>query len=94
MYIESKVIDRFLISTLLQKIFELKSRVWIAVRPTENDSTRLYKNGDIQVFSAVASSNLVDRKSKYYFIIKFSLLFSIKRLWREIRPDTSKTTEK
>ena len=29
-YIESKVIDRFLISTLLQKIFELKSRVWIA----------------------------------------------------------------
>ena len=27
----------------------LKSRVWIVVRPTENDSTRLYKNGDISV---------------------------------------------
>ena len=25
----------------------LRSRVWIVVRPTENDSTRLYKNGDI-----------------------------------------------
>ena len=28
---------------------ELRSRVWIVVRPTENDSTRLYKNGDISV---------------------------------------------
>ena len=26
-----------------------RSRVWIVVRPTENDSTRLYKNGDISV---------------------------------------------
>ena len=25
----------------------LKSRVWIDVRSTENDSSRLYKNGDI-----------------------------------------------
>ena len=27
----------------------LRSRVRIEVRPTENDSTRLYKNGDISV---------------------------------------------
>ena len=27
----------------------LRSHVWIVVRPTENDSTRLYKNGDISV---------------------------------------------
>ena len=27
----------------------LRSRVWIVMRPTENDSTKLYKNGDISV---------------------------------------------
>ena len=27
----------------------LRSRVWIVVRPTENDSTRLYKNDDISI---------------------------------------------
>ena len=32
----------------------LRSRVWIVVRPTENDSTRLYKNGDISVVAAKA----------------------------------------
>ena len=31
------------------------------------------------------------RKSKCYFIVKFSLLLSIKLCWREIRPDTGKT---
>ena len=30
-------------------LFILRSRVRIEVRPTENDSTRLYKNGDISV---------------------------------------------
>ena len=44
-----------------------------------------------QSLLAIASSNLVGRKSKCYFIIKFSLLLSIKRCWREIRPDTRKT---
>ena len=39
------------------------------------------------------SSNLVDRKLKCYFIIIFSLLFSIRLCWREIRPDAGKTTE-
>ena len=33
------------------------------------------------------------RKSKWYFIIKFSLLLSIIFCWREIRPDAGKTTE-
>ena len=42
---------------------------------------------------SVASSNLVGRKSKSYFIIKFSLLLSIKLCWRGIRLDTRKTTE-
>ena len=32
-----------------KKPFNLRSRVRIEVRPTENDSTRLYKNGDISV---------------------------------------------
>ena len=41
----------------------------------------------------VASSNLVGRTSKWYFIIKFSLLFSIVLCWREIRPNAGKTTE-
>ena len=44
-----------------------------------------------QFLSAVATSNLVGRKSKCYFIIKFSLLLSIRLCWREIRPDTGKT---
>ena len=66
--------------------------MWIVVRPTENDSTRLYKNGDISVV-AVASSDLVGRKSKCCFIIKFSLLLSIRLCWKEIMPDAGKTTE-
>ena len=41
----------------------------------------------------VASSNLVGRTSKWYFIIKFCLLLSIVLCWREIRPDAGKTTE-
>ena len=65
------------------------------MRLTENDSTRLYKNGDIsQLLLDVPSSNLVGRKSKCYFIIKFSLLLSIRLCWREIMPDAGKTTEK
>ena len=40
-----------------------------------------------QVLLAVASSNLVGRKSKCYFIIKSSFLISIRLCWREIRPD-------
>ena len=28
---------------------DLRSRVWIVMRLTENDSTRLYSNGDISV---------------------------------------------
>ena len=35
----------------------LGSRVWVAVRPTEIDSTRLYKNGDVSVLLAVTSLN-------------------------------------
>ena len=46
-----------------------------------------------QLLSRVASSNLVGRTSKWYFIIKFSLLLSIILCWREIRPDAGKTTE-
>ena len=44
-----------------------------------------------QLLLSVASSNLVGRKSKCYFIIKFSLLLSIILCWREIRSDTGKT---
>ena len=44
-----------------------------------------------QLLLAIASSNLVGRKSKCYFVIKFSLLLSIILCWREIRPDTGKT---
>ena len=46
-----------------------------------------------QLLLAVASSDLVGRKSKCCFIIKFSLLLSIRRCWKEVRPDTSKATE-
>ena len=46
-----------------------------------------------QLLLAVASSDLVGRKSKCCFIIKFSLLLSIRLCWKEIRPDTGKTTE-
>ena len=46
-----------------------------------------------QLLLRVASSNLVGRTSKWYFIIKFSLLLSIVLCWREIRPDAGKTTE-
>ena len=46
-----------------------------------------------QLLLRVAGSNLVGRTSKWYFIIKFSLLLSIVLSWREIRPDASKTTE-
>ena len=59
--------------------------------PTENDSTRLYKNGDISIVVRLANSNLVGRKSKCYFIIKVSLLFSIRLCWREI--NAGKTIE-
>ena len=44
-----------------------------------------------QLLLAIGSSNLVGRKSKCYFIIKFSLLLSIKLRWIEIRPDIGKT---
>ena len=43
-----------------------------------------------QLLLRVAGSNLVGRTSKWYFIIKFSLLLSIVRCWREIRPDVGK----
>ena len=46
-----------------------------------------------QLLLSVASSKLVGRKSKCCFIIKFSLLLSIKFCWREIRPDAGKTIE-
>ena len=46
-----------------------------------------------QLVLRVASSNLVGGTSKWYFIIKFSLLLSIMLCWREIRPDAGKTTE-
>ena len=46
-----------------------------------------------QLLLRVASSNLVGRKSKWYFIIKFSLLLPIVLCWREIRLDDGKTTE-
>ena len=46
-----------------------------------------------QLLLRVASSNLVGRTSKWYFIIKFSLLLSKVLSWREIRPYAGKTTE-
>ena len=46
-----------------------------------------------QLLLSIASSDLVGRKSKCYFVIKFSLLLSTRLCWREIRPDADKTTE-
>ena len=46
-----------------------------------------------QLLLRVADSSLVARKSKCYFLIKFSLLLSIILCWREIRPYAGKTTE-
>ena len=63
------------------------------MRPTENDLTRLYKKAISQLLLRVASSDLVGRTSKWYFIIKSSLLLSIVLCWREIRRDAGKTTE-
>ena len=48
-------------------------------------------NKRLVLLLAMASSNLVGRKSKCYFIIKFSLLISIRLCWKEIRPETGKT---
>ena len=45
-----------------------------------------------QLLLAVASSDLVGRKSKCCFIIEFSLLLFIRLCWKEIRPDAGKTT--
>ena len=63
-------------------------RVRIEVRPTENDSTQFLS----QLLLLVASSDLEGRKSKWYFIITFSLLLSIVLCLREIRPDAGKKT--
>ena len=46
-----------------------------------------------QLLLRVACSSLVGRKSRWYFIIKLSLLLSIVLCWREIRPDAGKTIE-
>ena len=46
-----------------------------------------------QLLLAIAISNLVSRRSKRYFIIKFSLLLFIILCWREIRPDAGKTNK-
>ena len=46
-----------------------------------------------QLLLRVASSDLVGRKSKWYFMIKFSLLLPIILCWKEIRPGAGKTTE-
>ena len=43
-----------------------------------------------QLLLAIASSNLVGKKSKCYFIMKFGLLFSIILCWKDSRPDTDK----
>ena len=67
-----------------------------------NGLWRLLRNGHLPVKlhssappppGAIGSSDLVGRKSKCYFIIKFSLLLSIRLCWREIRPDAGKTIE-
>ena len=44
-----------------------------------------------QLLLAIASSTLLGRKSKRYFIIKVSSLLSTTLRWREKRPDTGKT---
>ena len=62
-------------------------------QPTENNSTGCTKLAISKLLLRVSSSNLVGRKSKWYFIIKFSLLLSIILCWREIRPDAGRTTE-
>ena len=54
---------------------------------------RCTKTAISQLLLAVASSHLVGRKSKCCFIIKFSLLLSIRFCWKEIRPNAGKTTE-
>ena len=46
-----------------------------------------------QLLLCVASSNLVGRKSKWYIIIKFTLLISMILCWREIKPDAGQTAE-
>ena len=46
-----------------------------------------------QLLLALASSDLVGRKSKCCFIVKVSLLLCIRLCWKEIRPDAGKTTE-
>ena len=43
-----------------------------------------------QLLLAVASSDLVGRKSECRFIIKFSLLLSVRLCWKEIRSDAGK----
>ena len=68
--------------------------MWITVRPTEMTQSGCTKMAIFQLLLGVANSNMVGRKSKCYFIIKFSLLLSIRLCRREIRPDTGKTTEK
>ena len=47
---------------------------------TQPDCTKMVIS---QLLLAIASSNMVGRKSKFYFIIKFSLLLSIILCWRE-----------
>ena len=69
----------------------LRSRVWIVMRQTEMTQPGCTKMAISQLLLVKASSNLVGRKSKCYFIIKFSLLLSIILCLREIRPDTGKT---
>ena len=63
------------------------------MRQQKMTQTGCTKTAISQLLLSVASSNLVGRKSKCYFIIKFSLLLSIVLCWREIRPDAGKTTE-
>ena len=72
--------DVFLYKFGFTRTQSLRSRVWTDVRATENDSTRLYKNGDISV--VISYSQL---------FIKFCLMLSMILCCREIRPDTDKT---
>ena len=55
----------------------LRSRARIEVRPMKMTQPGCIKMAISQLLLRVASSNLVGRKSKWYFIIKFSLLLSI-----------------